>query len=203
MAIKTKTQSKIKKIDNKERKIILTIQSSLDGLISEPNNGMNFLQQGVAESIQDSIENVWKHVDVILMGRVMYDGLSMFWPTQAGEFADFMNKLPKYVFSESYSEVKWGNFDNITIIQGNIPEQLQKLKNIPSDKDIILVGGAKIVQSLLDMHLINEIHIGIHPTILGKGEPLWRNIRSKNQLNLIESKVYPKSGLVLNKYEVI
>lgn len=175
----------------------------MDGLISEPNNGMNFLQQGVAESIQDSIENVWKHVDVILMGRVMYDGLSMFWPTQAGEFADFMNKLPKYVFSESYSEVKWGNFDNITIIQGNIPEQLQKLKNIPSDKDIILVGGAKIVQSLLDMHLINEIHIGIHPTILGKGEPLWRNIRSKNQLNLIESKVYPKSGLVLNKYEVI
>ena len=79
---------------------------------------------------------------------------------------------------------------------------MQKLKNIPSEKDIILVGGAKIVQSLLDMHLINEIHIGIHPTILGIGEPLWRNIQSKNQLNLIGSKVYHKSGMVLNKYKV-
>ena len=203
MAKKTKVISTIKKSDKIKRKLILTIQTSLDGLIAEPNNGMNFLQQGVGESIQDSIENVWKQVDTILMGRIMYDGLSMFWPFQTGEFADFMNTLPKYVFSESYSEVKWGDFDNIKIIQGNIPEELQKLKNNPSNKHIILVGGAKIVQHLINLGLIDEIQIGIHPTILGAGEPLWVNINSKHHLKLIDSKIYPKSGMVLNKYDVI
>ena len=143
----TRVKNNKEKKRDKERKVILTIQASLDGLIAEPHNGMNFLQAGVGESIQDSIENVWRHVDTILMGRVMYEGLSQFWPFQTGEFADFMNKLPKYVYSKSLTEVTWGKFDNIEVVSSNISEHIKNLKEADSNKSIILVGGAKVVQS--------------------------------------------------------
>ena len=69
-----------------------------------------------------------------------------------------------------------------------------KLKAEPG-KDIWLFGGASLTSSLLNMNLIDELHLSVHPLLLGKGKPLFININKRIALQLSGSKCY-NTGLV-------
>lgn len=195
----------ILKNENKKdivRKLIFNFNSSLDGLISEPKDGMDFLLAGVQEGLPDQVENLWNTVDTIIMGRIMYEGLSMFWPFQSGDFADIMNKTTKYVISTTLNELNWGEYSNtILLINEDINNFIIKLKKMDSKKNILLIGGGKTMNRLMESGLIDEFRISIHPVILGKGKPLWSEELNKKKLRLINSTVYKDSGMILLEYE--
>ena len=64
-----------------------------------------------------------------------------------------------------------------------------------SGKDIWLFGGASLTSALMNLHLVDEVWLSVHPIILGAGKPLFQGIQERIHLKLVEEKTYG-SGLV-------
>ena len=174
------------------RKLILQLAVSLDGLIEGPNGEYDwcFTDQdyGMTEFI--------KRIDAVFYGRKSYE-LTM----SMGE--DFIEaampgfaKLKEYVFSTTLKEVKPGT----NLINSNIEEEVRRIKNEPG-KDIWLYGGASLAASLLDLGLVDEITLAVHPILLGSGKPLFSQIKARIPLTLVDTKRY-SSGLVIMTYNL-
>ncbi len=58
----------------------------------------------------------------------------------------------------------------------------------------------KITTTFLNLNLIDEYRLAVHPVIIGKGKPLFQNIEDKHKLTLINAKGY-KSGVTLLTYK--
>lgn len=130
------------------------------------------------------------------MGRVNYEGFASYWPFQEGEFADAMNKTPKYVATRNRerTEVKWGNYgDTISLLAGDSLQRATELKN-EIEGNIIVPGSAG---------LVDEISMIIHPVILGSGKWYLESIAAKNNLKLLSKQLYETSGSVRLRYEII
>ena len=99
--------------------------------------------------------------------------------------------LPEeYVFSTTLDTVTSGK----VLVKVNIESEVEKIKN-KAGKDIWLFGGAHLTSSLMNLKLVDEIHVAIHPILLGGGKPLFRDLAARTQLKLIDSKTY-STGLV-------
>ena len=186
------------------RKIVSWVHVTLDGVMSGPagdeNNMVSWGLPGVLDSTPD-IQNSFQEFDTILLGRVNYEGLSQFWPFQSGEFAEGMNHIPKIVFSRTLSEVQWGAFDNISLINKDVEVEVKKLKE-QKGKDIILFASSKVVQSFTNARLIDEYRIVLHPVIISSGIKLFDSIESRRDLKLEGTKSYP-SGATLLRYVAV
>jgi dihydrofolate reductase len=86
------------------------------------------------------------------------------------------------------------------LIKGNIEAQVRKIKNQPG-KNIWLFGGAELTNTLMNLGLVDEVWLSIHPILLGSGKPLFRHLKERKWLTLIDSKVYG-TGLVSLKYKL-
>ncbi len=83
-------------------------------------------------------------------------------------------------------------------INGDIEKQVHSIKN-EKGKDIWLFGGASLTASLMNLGLIDELWLSVHPILLGVGKPLFSGIEKRVPLQLTDSKTYD-SGLVSLKY---
>jgi dihydrofolate reductase len=141
------------------RKIIVGVHMTLDGSMSGPEGGEDNIVgwglPGITDSTPD-FQRYFESIDRILFGRVTYEGLAQFWPTATGEFADYMNNIPKIVFSRGgLKEVAWGEFKNISLIKENVEEEVKKLK-AQTGKDMIIFASSKLVQSFTNAGLIDD-----------------------------------------------
>jgi dihydrofolate reductase len=69
-------------------------------------------------------------------------------------------------------------------------------------KDIWLMGGGELAREFLNADLVDEIHLGIIPRLLGEGIPLFPSGFPQRDFELIENKSYSQ-GLVSLKYKRI
>ena len=185
------------------RKIVAGLHTTFDGIMSGPegdeDNMVSWGMPGIIDSTPD-FQSSFQEFDTILSGRITYEGLSQFWPTQSGEFADLMNNTPKIVFSTTLSDVQWCAFKNISLIGKYVVEQVKKLKERQGN-DMVLFASAKLIQSLTNDGLIDEDRIVVHPVLLGSGKRLFDNIKARHDLKLESAKPYP-SGAILLRYVV-
>jgi dihydrofolate reductase len=95
--------------------------------------------------------------------------------------------------------------DGAVLIKDNIKEEVEKIKNDSSagseGKDIWLFGGAGLTTSLLNLGLVDELSLAVHPIILGAGKPLFSNINGRIHLKLTDSKTY-STGLISLSYHL-
>lgn len=189
-------------------KIIASVSCTLDGVYTGPqgdeNNMVSWAMPGIIDSTNDNLV-MFQKADAILLGRVNYEGLASYWPIQEGEFAEAMNKTPKYVATRNpeLTEVHWGDFGStITLLAGNLNERIAKLKN-DIKGSIIIPGSACLVQSLLNAGLVDEINMIIHPVVLGSGNRYLDSIAARNDLKLISTQHYETSGSMRLHYEVV
>lgn len=188
-------------------KIIASASITLDGILSGPagdeENMISWALPGVQETVMENL-SLFQKSDAILMGHVTYEGFAGFWPTQEGDWADAMNKTKKYVAAGKgkLKEVQWGNYpDTIELIDGDVEERVEILKK-EHKRDIIIPASSKLVQSLLNAGLIDELHTIVHPVILGSGKRYLDNISSRRDLKVMYSKFYEQSGCMLLHYKV-
>lgn len=184
------------------RKVIVSIHVTLDGFISGPIGDLENLDwafPGVEETMPD-IEDFLRSVDIMLLGRIVYEGFASYWPDQTGRFADWMNKTPKIVFSKTPKKVEWGKWDNISLIHENVVEVVKKLKQ-QEGGDMVIFGGANLVQSFTNLGLIDEYRLIVDPVILGSGKALLKNVEKRYNLRLLDTKRY-KSGAVVLHYQL-
>jgi dihydrofolate reductase len=90
---------------------------------------------------------------------------------------------------------------NRVLVNGEIKAAVQKIKSEPG-KDIWLFGGADLSASLLNHGLVDEMTLAVHPLLLGRGKPLFQNIKKRINLELTASKTYP-NGLMMLSYRFI
>ena len=169
------------------RKIILSLAVSLDGFIEGPNGEYDWCFTDQDYGMSD----FFKRIDTIFMGRKSYDlALTMNETVMPG-----IPKLREYVFSRTLKEVRSGSF----LIKGDIGAEVLKIKQ-EQGKDIWLFGGAELTSSFLNLGLVDELSLAIHPIILGAGKPLFIDIQNRMNLHLVDTKSY-SSGLVIVTYE--
>lgn len=183
------------------RKTVVSNWVSTDGFFAGPNGEIDWI-------VQDPAINQATHElmnpDTLLAGRVSYQGFENFWPKVAGDpnsppemrkIADEMNAMTKVVFSRTLKEVTW---ENSKLINGNLIEEVQKLKN-GEGADMVIFGSGTIVQQLANEGLIDEYLLAISPVVLGTGKLLFKDVK-KHGLELLETRNFD-SGNVLLRYQ--
>ncbi|WP_214227800.1 dihydrofolate reductase family protein [Pedobacter sp. B4-66] len=181
------------------RKVILALAVSLDGFIEGPNREVDWIT--FDEETANELNEFAKEIDTVLYGRVSYQLFGNYCPDDNGpdfekKFYSEINKMQKYVFSKTQTE-----FEGAPIaISSGIGQVIQDLKK-QEGKDIWLFGGAGLISSLLNLNLVDEIRIGIHPIVLGAGNPLFKTISQQIKLKLLKATT-GKSGVVGLYYKV-
>jgi len=126
---------------------------------------------------------------------VSYQSYAAAFSSQTGGFADVINGFHKYVVSTTLKKAEW---NNSTLINGNIAEEIAKLKQQPG-KGIGVSGSGTLVQTLMQHDLIDEYVLLVCPLVLGSGKRLFSDV-SKTNLKLIEAKPL-SSGVVVLTYQ--
>jgi dihydrofolate reductase len=164
------------------RKVISTSFVSLDGVVEAPQDWhFPYFNDEMAAAIGAAMGSS----DAMLVGRVTYQVWAGFWPDADDEMADYMNNTPKYVASRTLDKVEWSNS---RLLEGDVPSAVAALKEKPG-KDIVMSGSATLARSLLREGLVDELHLMIHPVVVGEGARLFPN-GEKHALELVDSKTF-------------
>jgi class 3 adenylate cyclase/dihydrofolate reductase len=186
------------------RRLIVAEFMTLDGVMEAPGfeehrDGKNaWALRLQSEETQHFIKDQYANFDAFLLGRTTYQIWAAFWPTVPvdDELSRQMNALPKYVVSSTLKEVEW---NNSTLIQGDIFKEVAKLKDQPG-LDILVVGSADLVAGLMEHDLIDEYQLLLFPIILGSGKHLFKDGIDTRPLRLVNTRAF-SSGVVLLTYE--
>lgn len=181
------------------RKIILFNMVTLDGFFEGPNHDISWHNVD-AEFNEFAIDQL-KSADGLLFGRVTYQLMASYWPTPTAiendsVVAGLMNRLPKIVFSKTLAKADW---NNTKLAKGNVAEEIAKLKQQPG-KDLLLFGSADLASTLTQLGLIDEYRLMVNPVVLGSGTPMFKAVKDKLRLKLINTKTF-RSGNVLLYYQ--
>jgi dihydrofolate reductase len=133
--------------------------------------------------------------DAYLFGRKTYEKMAAYWPTAPEDdpYAEHLNSNPKYVASRTLEHVEW---EPTTILNGDIPEEVAKLKD-QAGGNIAVLGSGALVQTLAENDLVDEYFLAVYPILLGGGKKLFRDAGDVRTLDLIESKPTTTGGVLL------
>jgi len=146
------------------RKIIASEFYTLDGLMSDPEDKMEWVLGSFNDEMGKYENDLYDNADTLLLGRTTYKIWEGYWPTAASnpatsqgdiEMAHKINNMTKIVFSHSMEGVEWKKSKLIKEIN---PEEIMKMKQ-GMGKNILVIGSASIVQQLTNLGLIDEYHL--------------------------------------------
>ena len=166
------------------RKIRYQVACSLDGYIAGPNGEYDWI---VMDPDID-FGALFDQFDTLLMGRRTFE-------VAGGDAPPGMNTV---VFSRS---LRPEDHPGVTIVSDRVKETIDELRSRPG-KDIWLFGGGELFRSLLELDCVDTVEPAVVPVILGGGRPLLPSPAVRRRLALIDQHVYPKSGIVLLRYDI-
>jgi dihydrofolate reductase len=180
-------------------RIIVTEYVSIDGVMQDPGGdsdwkhaGWTFNTSRGAEGDKFKLDET-RDSEALLLGRITYQGFAKAWPSMKNEFADMFNNIPKYVFSSTLDKADW---NNTTVLRGDVVEEVSKLKRSVKG-NIVVHGSARLVQTLLEHDLVDELRLMVWPVILGGGKRLFGDTTDKKTLKLAESKAVGDGVVIL------
>ena len=171
---------------------------SVDGFFAGTDGNINW--HNVDREFNQFAEKQTNEFGMLIFGRVTYDLMSSYWPTETSIkddpiVAGLMNNTPKIVFSKNLSHAEWNNTKVINDIK---KLEIGKLKNSKKrQKPIAIFGSGQIVQEFAKLGLVDEYRLMINPVALGAGKSLFKE---HSKLKLLSTKEF-KNGNVLLYYE--
>lgn len=186
------------------RKIKLQMQVSLDGFVCGPNGEMDWTTWNWDDALKNYVKELMEPADSFIIGRVLYEGMSMYWPSAETNpdsseddraAAKAFNSMPKHVFSKTLQTADW---NNAIIESRDLVETINTLKN-QEGKDILLYGGVSLVSSFIQNNLIDEYHLFVNPTAIGKGRSIFADLTQSFGLELVKSQSF-SCGIVVLHY---
>jgi dihydrofolate reductase len=173
------------------RKLVESTFMTLDGVISTPQDWSPPYWDEEHMRYSDELLNA---ADALLLGRDTYEGFIQAWPSREGDFADRINAMPKYVASRTLDEATW----NATILEGDVAEEVAKLKEQPGE-NILKYGTGELDRTLIPSGLVDELHLWVFPVLQGgAGQRLIDGIETMH-LKLDGSSTFG-SGIVVLRY---
>lgn len=175
------------------RKIIAAINMTIDGYCDH-----TALSPG--EEVHEHYTELLNDAGAILYGRITYQ-LMEFWRTflehpsdekSMNDFAVAIDRVPKIVFSNTLKETGW---NTARLAKGTIEEEIAALKQQPG-KDIF-VGSRSIIIQLMNLHLLDELQLCVHPVLASGGLPLFEHLNERSELKLSKTKTFSEGAIIL------
>jgi dihydrofolate reductase len=152
--------------DKKMRKIVSGLFISLDGVVEAPDQWhFPYLNEEMGNAVQSMMDSG----EAMLLGRRTYEEFAAYWPTSTDDFAGRMNGTPKYVVSNTLTSAEW---QNSTLISGDVIKEVAQLKEQPGGH-LAMTGSGTLARSLLREGLLDELHLLVHPIVVGNGNRLF------------------------------
>ena len=187
------------------RKLVLFMHTSLDGFTARPNGEIDWIN--AEQEMFDYAGQRTQKADTAIYGRGTYKLMQSYWPTAADqpnatkhdlEHSAWYKQVEKIVISTTLKET---DYPNMIIISKNLAAEIRKLKEAPG-KEIIMFGSPTLAHTLTEENLIDEYWLFINPILLGKGIPLFNNLKHTVKLKLLANKTFA-SGVVCLHYESV
>src|SRR5687768_14194645 len=106
------------------RKVIMWNMVALDGFFEGSKSwDIDWLEYVWDEELERFSIEQSKSVGILLFGRVTYQGMAAYWSSATGEIAEFMNSIPKVVFSRTLERAEW---NNTRLVKANAEEEVPK-----------------------------------------------------------------------------
>jgi dihydrofolate reductase len=153
------------------------------------------------DEIHQHYSDLLSNAGTLIYGRITYQLMESYWPsvvkTPTGnkatdEFAVAIDNISKIVYSRTLENVDW---KNTTLKNEVVKEEILELKR-QEGKDI-LVGSPSLIVALGNLELIDEYQLGVHPTVIGSGLPLFKNITERIDLKLLKTKTFACGAIIL------
>ena len=168
-----------------KRKIVMNLCTSLDGFIEGPQGEIDWCLTDQDYGMTEFLARI----DTIFLGRTSYDQLM-------GTMPDAFPDKKKVVFSRTMTPASNGP----QVIKADIKKEVDAILNTPGG-DIWLFGGAILSTSLLELNLVDEFIVSIHPLVLGSGKALFLPLNTRKKLMLNDSVTF-STGLLQVHYSV-
>jgi dihydrofolate reductase len=178
---------------------------SLDGFMSGPRDELDWHVESWSKEMAEKLLELLDDTDTLIFGRVTYEAMSNYWtfrpldqdfPSQDQAIADQMNRHEKNVFAGKMTPTPW---KNTRVVNGDITEEITRLRSCHG-KNILIFGSGKLVSSCISSGLVDEYRLWIHPVLLGKGNPLFNNLKERIILKLTNACIL-NPGIALMHYQ--
>ena len=187
-------------------KIIISENVSLDGVIQDPTGEEGFRFGGwFAPATAD--REAWAKVltdealgaEALLLGRRTYEYfVARGWVSRSGEWADRLRSLPKYVVSSTLEDLDW---NNSSVLKGEVVNEVSKLKQ-KVNGDIVVYASGRLVPTLMEHDLVDELRLIVYPVVVGAGERLFGETSDQKPMRLLGTRTVG-DGLVLLTYQSV
>lgn len=179
------------------RKLIVWNMMTLDGFFEGPNPWeIDWHEYVWGDELERFSLAQGEEAGALLFGRRTYEGMAAHWTSAEGEVAEFMNTIPKLVFSNTLEAVEWRN---TRLVRGRAEDEVPRLKE-EEGKDLFIFGSAELTDALTKRNLVDEYRIGLNPLLLGGGNPLFKPSDARTRLQLLEARP-TASGVVILRYQ--
>jgi dihydrofolate reductase len=168
--------------------IVVSDNLSLDGVMQDPAGDEGFERGGWVGLIANRPElgqlalDEALRAEAMLMGRRTYEWFAARWPSRTGELADRLNALPKFVVSSTLADPGW---NNATVLTGDLLAEVPKLKQA-FDGDIVVPASFRIVRTLLQHDLVDQLRLKVFPIVLGAGDRLFGETNATKAMRLVD-----------------
>jgi dihydrofolate reductase len=176
------------------RKIKAYFFISLDGVVESPDKWhFPYFDDQMGAAIGAGFADVGAY----LMGRVLYEEWAAYWPEHADEpFGDVLNTKTKHVVSNTLTSADWQNSE---IVSGDVASKVADLK-AQDGGDLVMSGSGTTVRWLLREGLLDELHLFVHPIVVGGGMArLFPADEPQAPLELLSSETF-ESGVLYATY---
>ena len=183
------------------RRIISFMHISLDGFVAGPSGEMDWIK--INEEIFDHVGKRISEGDISMYGRVTYEMMESYWPTAADkpnatrhdiEHSKWYEKVHKVVLSRTLKEAE---LTNTTIIGGDLTAEINEIRK-DGGREILLFGSPSATHSLMQLDLIDGYWLFVNPVVLGRGIPLFADIKDKIKLKLLTTQQFTCGVTELN-----
>ncbi|WP_433363783.1 dihydrofolate reductase family protein [Actinoplanes sp. CA-142083] len=185
------------------RKLIAQQWVTVDNIAAEEDGGLSFVS---GEPFSDATNPAFKagvmgfidSVDTMILGANTYAQSKDYWPhaDEQGEYGEKLNNLTKYVASSKLDAAPWGDFPAATVTR-DAATTIRELKE-RSGKDIWLWGSLRLMRSLMDAGLVDEVRMMVCPAARGKGTRVFAD---RQDLKPVEATLF-ENGIVLLRYDI-
>jgi dihydrofolate reductase len=192
------------------RKVLVNEFMTLDGVVQAPGGAdedpsggfkhggwhMPYMDDVAQTEVLEGINEAGG----FLLGRRTYEIFAAYWPNAPEEdqvIAEPLNTKPKYVASTTLSEpLDW---QNSTVLQGDVAEAVPALKQEDDGGDLHVVGSSELVRELIAKDLVDELRVMIDPLVVGGGKRVFNDDGALRPWRLIDSQV-TTTGAILATY---
>lgn len=184
-------------------RLIYSLNVSLDGFVETADQRLDWAT--VDDELHRWFNDQTRTLDATLYGRRMYELMAGYWPAAATapgvteterDFAAIWNAMPKVVFSRTLTSIG----PNARLVAGDVAERLAELRaELPGDLD---VAGPTLAAQFLVQDLVDELHLVIHPVVLGGGMPFFPSLPAPIRLVLLDTRTFA-SGVAALRYRVV